>query len=131
MLLEADTCICRGAHVTDSSASRNPWDVDDSLTHAEFPSGELPTEEWAPPPQEMWLVGLETRDTDRPPVWRYYVVDHAHSSCQASLAALRRADSAPERATWGEADGFGRVENVEVQRILRDVLGNVTLAPRS
>lgn len=132
MLLEADTCICRGVYVTDFSASRNPWGVDDSLAHAEFPSDGLATEEWPPPPpQEMWLVGLETRDTDRPPVWRYYVVDHAHSSCQASLAALRRADSAPERAAWGEADGVDRVESVEVQRILRDVLGNVTLAPRS
>ncbi len=132
MLLEADTCICRGAYVTVSSASENPQDAGDSLSDAGYRVDDLAAEEWPPPPPpEMWLVGLETRTTDGLPVWRYYVVDHARSSCQASQAALRRADSAPERAAWGRPGEAGRIERVEVQQILQDVLGNVTLARRS
>ncbi|MGW3629429.1 hypothetical protein ACWD7F_04580 [Streptomyces sp. NPDC005122] len=132
MLLEADTCICRGAYVTVSSASDIPQDAGGSFPDAGYSVDDLAAGEWPPPPpSEMWLVGLETRATDGLPVWRYYVVDHARSSRQASRTALRRADSALEKAARGRPGDAGRIERVEVQRILQDVLGNVTLSRRS
>ncbi|MFD8422223.1 hypothetical protein [Streptomyces sp. NPDC059466] len=132
MLIEADTCIRRGAYVTVSSASENPRDAGGSLSDTGCSVDDPAAEEWPPPPPaEMWLVGLETRTTQGPPVWRYYVVDHARSSRQASQTALRLAGSVPERATWGRAGEVGRIGRVEVQQIVQDVLGNVTLARRS
>ncbi|MFJ2398439.1 hypothetical protein ACIOTI_37675 [Streptomyces sp. NPDC087843] len=131
MLLEADTCICRGAYETVSS-SEHPQDADGSFSDPGFSVHGPAAEEWAPPPPpEMWLVGLETRTTDGLPVWRYYIVDHALDSRDASHAALERADSAPERASRGQAGAVGRIERIEVQQIVQDVLGKVTLARRS
>lgn len=128
MLLETDTCVCRSAYATASSVSEDSQDADDFRSDARCHIDRLYAEDGAPElPLLMWLVGLEMRTSDGLPVWRYYVVNDVADTCRARLAALRRANDSAERATWGRSGLIGRVERIEVQQILQDEIGNVTL----
>ncbi|MEV8089632.1 hypothetical protein [Streptomyces nigra] len=78
-----------------------------------------------PKDSRTWLVGLPCRSDGSRIIWQYYVVGEAPDSAEAVCAAVRRANSAPER----DARGHVPVEpdHAEVQRIRQHLLGDYVL----
>ncbi|WP_143203929.1 hypothetical protein [Streptomyces sp. CB02400] len=72
-----------------------------------------------------WLVGVPFRASVSRVIWMYYVVDEARDSLQAVRAAMKRANSEQERRARGGASLA--VGHVEVQRLLRDATGRLSL----
>ncbi|WP_405623763.1 hypothetical protein [Streptomyces sp. NBC_00076] len=74
-----------------------------------------------------WLVGLQFHTANSQRLWLYYVVDEAFDTIHAArMAAVQRAGSDPDRvARCGDQ---AEADQVEVQRILRDVLGHYRLS---
>ncbi|MFC8349916.1 hypothetical protein [Streptomyces sp. NPDC057280] len=78
-----------------------------------------------PGDSRTWLVGLPCRSDGSRIVWLYYVVGEAPDSAEALCAAVRRADSAKERAARGDVPV--EPDRAEVQRIRQHVLGDFVL----
>lgn len=74
-----------------------------------------------------WLVGLQFHTANSQRLWLYYVVDEAFDTIHAArMAAVQRAGSDPDRVARG--GDRAEADQVEVQRILRDTLGNYRLS---
>ncbi|MGW5656836.1 hypothetical protein [Streptomyces humi] len=78
-----------------------------------------------PSNSRIWLVGLPCRSNGSRIVRLYYVVGEAPDSAEALCAAVRRANSAPERDARGQAPV--EPDRAEVQRIRQHVLGDFVL----
>ncbi|MGA5313519.1 hypothetical protein ACPCTK_05250 [Streptomyces pseudogriseolus] len=82
-----------------------------------------------------WLVGLPFRSAAARAVRLYYVVADAENDEQAVRVALERADRDRDGNRYGDGDGDDRQLSpgtpIEVRRVLRDPLGNTSLAVRS
>lgn len=79
--------------------------------------------------QVKWLIGLRFHDAGHRPVWMYYVVDEALDRTEAVHAAIGRGYRDSTRAV--EAGCHGELGQVEVQRIVRDPLGQIRLTGAS
>ena len=73
-----------------------------------------------------WMVGVPFNASGSQVIWMYYIVDEARDSLHAVRAALERANSTQERRARGGASVVA--EHVEVQKILRDAIGRLSLA---
>ncbi|MFD9316405.1 hypothetical protein ACFWDQ_01590 [Streptomyces sp. NPDC060053] len=73
-----------------------------------------------------WLVGLQFHTGDSQHLWLYYVVDEAPDTLHAARMAVQRAGSDPDRVARG--GDRAEADQVEVQRILRDMLGHYRLS---
>ncbi|MER5436704.1 hypothetical protein [Streptomyces sp. NPDC002588] len=127
MLLQTDRYLAQGAStagIPTAETVPGPASSDcsrcDRAGKERVPAGSRPTN------HDKWLVGLRFHTADSQPVWLYYVVDEAFDTTHAMRTAIQRAGSDPDRAALGRAQV--EADQVEVQRILRDVLGRHRLS---
>ncbi|WP_162467296.1 hypothetical protein [Streptomyces cavernae] len=75
--------------------------------------------------RDKWLVGLQFHTAGHQPVWLYYVVDEAVDTDHAVRTAIQRASGDPDRVVRGDVQAVA--DRIEVQRILRNAIGQVSL----
>ncbi|MEU5023710.1 hypothetical protein [Streptomyces milbemycinicus] len=73
-----------------------------------------------------WMVGFRRRSAVGVIVEHFYLVDGVADSAEARRAAARMAEVASERA--GRCGGEPDVQRVQVQRVIPDPLGRVSLS---